>query len=229
MKKHRLDQLLSSLGYASRRELGCFLSNHVVLVDGVEASRGDEKVLPEAVTVNGEPLLAPQGLLALFHKPVGYVCTHSEREGETIYDLLPEQWARRSPAVSSVGRLDKDTSGLLLITDQGALIQRYTSPRSQVEKVYLATLDHPLEPDLIQIFAAGDLMLYGEDSPCLPAQLKILDECTAELTLTEGKYHQVRRMFSSQGWEVVKLHRTRFAEYDLTGLAEGEWRLLPVG
>jgi 16S rRNA pseudouridine516 synthase len=228
MKKRRLDQLLSSLGYASRRELGRFLMDHEVLVNGEPAGRGEDKVSPESVTVNGEPLLGVEGLLALFHKPTGYVCTHSDREGKTIYDLLPEQWSRRNPAVNSVGRLDKDTSGLIVITDQGSLIQRYTSPKSQIEKVYLATVDHKLEPELIQTFASGEITLNGEEKPCLPAKLKILDEYKAEVTLIEGRYHQVRRMFASQGWEVVSLQRTHFGEYDLTDLAEGKWRLLPL-
>jgi 16S rRNA pseudouridine516 synthase len=228
MKKHRLDQLLSSLGYSSRREVGRFLFDHEVMIHGEPAAKPDSKVEIESVTVDGEPLLAPYGLLALYHKPAGCVCSHTEREGETIYSLLPEQWSMRSPAVSSVGRLDRDTTGVLLITDQGQLIQRYTSPRSNIEKVYRTTVDKPLDEKIISIFAAGDLMLHDEDTPCLPAKLRILDDLTAELTLTEGRYHQVRRMFASQGWYVEALHRTRFGSFDLEGLAPGEWKLLPM-
>lgn len=229
MKKlRRLDQLLSSLGYSSRREADRFLRDHDVTLAGEPARRADEKVDPAEVLIDGEPLLAPDGLLALYYKPLGLTCTRSEKEGTTIYDELPEQWSMRNPAVSSIGRLDKDTSGLLLLTDQGSLIQKFTSPRSKIEKVYHVTVDHPLDPSLISLFGSGELLLSGEDDPCLPAQLVLLSELEAELTLTEGRYHQVRRMFGSQGWEVITLHRTRFGPYDLTGLAEGEWRLLEL-
>jgi 16S rRNA pseudouridine516 synthase len=229
MKKlRRLDQLLSSLGYASRREAVGFVRYHEVTAAGVLVTKADTQVDPATVLIDGEPLLAPDGLLAIYHKPLGLTCTHSEKEGTTIYDALPEQWSQRNPAVSSIGRLDKDTSGLLLLTDQGSLIQKFTSPRSQIEKVYEVTVDHPLEESLISLFASGELFLSGEDEPCLPAQLRILSELNAELTLTEGRYHQVRRMFGSQGWEVTALHRSRFGPYDLVGIAEGEWRLLDL-
>jgi 16S rRNA pseudouridine516 synthase len=125
-----------------------------------------------------------------------------------------------------VGRLDKDTSGLLLVTDIGSIVHRHTSPRSDVEKVYLATLDRDLDPALVEIFARGDLMLRSEDKPCLPARLEILSPRSARLTLTEGRYHQVRRMFASQGWHVESLHRERVGPYELGDLAEGDWCLL---
>jgi 16S rRNA pseudouridine516 synthase len=227
-KLRRLDQLLSSLGYATRREAHLFLRDHEVTVDAEPLDRVDAKVDYTQVLINGEPLLAPDGLFALFHKPLGLTCTHSDREGSTIYDALPAQWSRRNPAVSSVGRLDKETSGLLLVTDQGPLIQKLTSPRSEVEKVYHVTVDRPLEDGLVGLFGAGVLRLAGEEDPCLPAELHILNELEAELTLTEGRNHQVRRMFGSQGWDVVKLHRTRFGQYTLDGLAEGQWRLHPL-
>lgn len=228
MKLRRLDQLLSSLGYASRRELKRLLDTGAVQINGVDARRGDERVDPSSVTVEGEPLEAPEGLLALFYKPLGYTCTHSLKEGDNIYELLPERWVERNPPVTSVGRLDKDTSGLLLMTDQGPLVQRYTSPKSVVEKVYLATLDRDLDPALIDTFASGTLMLESEEDPCLPAKLELVDARTARLTLTEGRYHQVRRMFASQGWYVETLHRERFGPYELGDLKPGEWRFLPL-
>jgi 16S rRNA pseudouridine516 synthase len=226
MKLRRLDQLLSSLGYATRRETERFLLDNVVLIGGEEAERADQRVTVEDVLVNGEPLLAPNGLLAIYHKPLGLTCSRSEKEGATIYDALPEQWSLRNPQVNSIGRLDKDTSGVLLMTDVGAVNQRLTSPKHKVEKVYLATVDQPLSESLIETFANGSISL--DDEPCAPALLRITSEYQAELTLTEGRYHQVRRMFGSQGWEVTALHRTRFGPYDLTDLAEGEWRLLEL-
>lgn len=196
--------------------------NEVVL------TKVDAKVDPHAITLDGEPLEAPDGLLAMLHKPVGYVCTHGEGEGPTIYELLPDQWLRRNPAVTSVGRLDKDTSGLLLVTDIGSLVHRFTSPKSDVEKVYLAELDRELDPRLVEVFARGDLMLRSEEKPCLPAKLEIVSPKTARLTITEGRYHQVRRMFASQGSHVEKLHRERFGSHELGDLAEGEWRMVEV-
>ena len=200
--------------------------------DGMVTVQGEQEYDPGAkveatdVMVAGKPLEAPDGLLVLFHKPPGYICTHSEEEGETIYDLLPEQWSKRNPPVTSVGRLDKDTSGVLLLTDKGELVQRWTSPKSVVEKVYEVEVDRPLEEHLIATFAAGDLMLNSETTPCLPAKLELVDPLHARLTLIEGRYHQVRRMFASQGWEVLSLHRSRFGEYTLEGLEPGAWRVL---
>lgn len=164
----------------------------------------------------------------MLHKPVGYVCTHSEDEGPTIYELLPARWSMRNPAVTSVGRLDKDTSGLLLITDRGDLVQKWTSPKSVVEKVYEAVVDRPLEGQLVELFASGTMKLRGEDKPCLPAKLEILEDRRAQLTITEGRYHQVRRMFACAGWHVEQLHRSRFGAYELGDLTEGEWLMLDL-
>ena len=118
-KARRLDQTLASLGFGSRREVRGLISAGAVKVGDAVVKDEGRKVQAVDVTVNGEPLEAPDGLLAIFHKPTGYVCTHSDGEGPTIYELLPPRWLLRNPAVTSVGRLDKDTSGLLLITDRG--------------------------------------------------------------------------------------------------------------
>ncbi|WP_395741931.1 pseudouridine synthase [Prosthecobacter sp.] len=224
----RLDQLLSALGYCSRREAMAFVKDGRVKLSGTVIKRSDQRVDASLITVDDHPLEAPDGLLAMFHKPVGYACTHSADEGPNIYELLPSHWPDRNPAVTSVGRLDKDTSGLLLVTDIGTLVHRYTSPKSDVEKTYLVEVDHELDPSLIPIFAKGDLMLRSEAKPCLPARLEIVSPQTARLTLTEGRYHQVRRMFASQGWHVEKLHRERFGPYTLGDLAEGEWQMLSL-
>jgi pseudouridine synthase len=106
----------------------------------------------------------------------GYACTHSEEEGPNIYELLPAHWPERNPAVTSVGRLDKDTSGLLLVTDIGSLVHRFTSPKSDIEKTYLVEVDRDLDAALIEIFAKGDLMLRSEAKPCLPAKLEIVSD-----------------------------------------------------
>jgi 16S rRNA pseudouridine516 synthase len=222
----RLDQILASLGHGTRSEARSLIRGGRVTVGGEVSREPDARVQPQDVLVDGLPLEAPAGLLAVLHKPPGYVCTRSEGEGPTIYELLPPRWLRRNPPVTSVGRLDKDTSGALLITDRGDLVQKWTSPRAHLEKVYEVTVDRPLSPELVGVFTRGDLLLRGEDKPCLPAKLEIVDALHARLSITEGRYHQVRRMFASQGWHVETLHRSRFGEFELGDLKPGEWRML---
>ena len=162
----------------------------------------------------------------MMHKPLGATCSHKEA-GALVYDLLPTRWRAREPAISTVGRLDKETSGLLLLTDDGALLHRIISPRSQVAKRYLATLARPLEGTEGAVFASGTLMLEGEDRPLLPAELEPLSPTTAWLTVHEGRYHQVRRMFAAVGNHVEALHRDRVGGLDLPAdLEPGAWRLM---
>lgn len=225
----RLDQLLANLGYCSRREARAWIQAGRVTVRGVAEADFGAKADPADVRVDGEPLDHPDGLLLLLHKPVGLVCSHDEREGPNVYSLLPPRWRERNPAITSIGRLDKDTSGLLLLTDQSELVHRLTSPKHKVPKVYRATLNADVPPELIPLFASGTLLLKDEQAPCAPAELKILSPREAELTLTEGRYHQVRRMFASRGVEVLALHRARFGPLELGDLPAGRWRELPPG
>lgn len=224
----RLDQLLANLGYCSRSEARDWVRAGRVTVAGRGAKDFGQKATPDAVLVDGGPLDHPEGLLLLVHKPLGLVCSHDAREGPNVYSLLPERWRRRNPVITSIGRLDKDTSGLLLLTDQSELVHRLTSPKRKVPKVYRATLDADLPAGLAGVFAAGTLVLSGETEPCAPATLRVLGPREAELTLTEGKYHQVRRMFASQGCAVLTLERTHFGHLDLGGLAPGQWCELPL-
>jgi len=223
----RLDQLLANLGYCSRREARTWIADGRVTVSGQVADDFGAKADPADVRVDGEPLDHPDGVLLLLHKPTGLVCSHDGREGPDIYSLLPGRWRRRNPPVTSIGRLDKDTSGLLLLTDLSPLVHRLTSPKHKVPKVYRATLDRDLAPDLAAVFASGTLLLDGEDTPCAPAELKLLAPREAELTLTEGRYHQVRRMFAATGSTVVSLHRTRFGPLELGDVQPGQWSELP--
>lgn len=225
----RLDQLLANLGYCSRRAARAWIDAGRVTVAQKAATDSGQKAHPADVRVDGEPLDHPDGLLLLLHKPRGLVCSHDEREGPRIYSLFPPRWRARNPGLTSIGRLDKDTSGLLLVTDQSPLVHRLTSPKHKVPKVYRATVDRDLSPDLIPLFAAGTLQLDGEKAPCAPAQLVLLSPRAVELTLTEGKYHQVRRMFAAAaGATVLTLHRARFGALDLGDLAPGAWRELPL-
>jgi 16S rRNA pseudouridine516 synthase len=222
----RLDQLLANLGYTSRRGAKDFLKQNEVLVDGVRQKQPAQKVEPTLVTIDGEPLDHPEGLLILLHKPEGYVCSHDAREGPSVYELLPARWLERNPRPETIGRLDKDTTGVLLLTDDGQLNHRWTSPQHQVDKVYEVTVDKDLDAALIDAFASGDLLLEGEAKPCQPARLEIVDATHARLVLTEGKYHQVKRMFAHFGFTVTALHRSAFGAYTVEGMEPGEWRVV---
>lgn len=221
----RLDQLLASLGYGSRREVHRLIDEGRVTLTQVPADDPSAKVDPREVLVDGEPLDHPGPLLLMLHKPLGVVCSHDLREGPSVYDLLPERWRRRNPKINSVGRLDKETSGLLLLTDQTELVHRFTSPKHKVSKVYLATLDKDVPSSVIALFSSGELMLEGEDRPCLPAELTILSPREVKVELTEGRYHQVRRMFlAACGATVLVLHRANFGRLSLGALAPGKFK-----
>jgi 16S rRNA pseudouridine516 synthase len=224
----RVDQLLARFGYCSRREAVAWVRDGRVSCAGVIQTDPARRISVAETLVDDEPVEFPEGLLIALNKPLGCVCSHDEGEGPSVYDLLPEQWMHRNPAPTTVGRLDKDTSGLILITDQGPLVHRWTSPKRHVEKVYAVTTESPIPPETVALFASGTLLLHQEKSPCQPAQLEILTPLTAHITLTEGRYHQVRRMFASQGCPVVDLQRIRFGKLTLEGLPEGEWRPISV-
>lgn len=229
----RLDRLLANLGYGSRREVNGLVRAGEVVLDGATLRDAGAKIavtpdLPERMTVAGQPLDPPAPLTLVMHKPLGVVCSHREA-GRSVYELLPHRWRAREPGLSTIGRLDKETSGLLLITDDGPFLHRVISPRSHVPKRYLATLDRPLTGDEAAIFAAGELMLEGEKEPLAPAVLEPQSPTTAFLTITEGRYHQVRRMFAAVGNHVTALHRDRIGGLDLPAdLAPGAWRILAV-
>jgi 16S rRNA pseudouridine516 synthase len=227
----RLDRLLANLGYGSRRDVQALVSAGKVTLDGVAIKDAGQKIavtadLPEHLKIRGVPVDPPAPLVLIMHKPLGVVCSHRE-DGERIYDLLPKRWQIRDPALSSVGRLDKDTSGLILITDDGDFLHRVISPKRHVPKVYRAVLDRPLTGNEDTAFASGTLMLEGEEKPLLPAELDVLGEREARLTITEGRYHQVRRMFAAVGNHVVGLHRERIGGIALPDdLEPGQHRIL---
>lgn len=222
----RLDRLLANLGHGSRPEVQRLVKRGYVQVGGVVVKDPARHVTAAEVTVEGEPLDHPDGILVAVHKPADMVCSHNEREGATVYDLLPPTWLDRSPRPEAVGRLDRDTTGLLLVTDDHQLLHRLTSPKHHVPKTYVATLARPVDDELVETFAAGTLVLRDELDACAPATVRVLgdDRCTAEVTLTEGRYHQVRRMFAACGNHVEALHRTSVGPWTLGDLPEGEWR-----
>ena len=227
----RLDRLLANLGYGSRREIHALVRRGEVILDGRPVTDAGARIaltpdMTERMTIQGVPVDPPAPLVLMLHKPAGVVCSHRE-PGRSVYELLPPRWRSRIPALSSVGRLDLDTTGMLLITDDGDFLHRVISPRSHAPKRYIARLSESLAGTEAEVFARGDLVLEGEERPLAPARLEVLDPFTARLTLTEGRYHQVKRMFAAVGNHVTALHRDRIGALDLPGdLPPGAWRRL---
>jgi 16S rRNA pseudouridine516 synthase len=221
----KLVRLLANLGYGSRKQVAAMFREGLVTDAAGEVLYADDKVEHAEVRFEGEPLDPPQGILLMLNKPTGYTCSRKD-VGRLVYDLLPPRFALRNPVLSTVGRLDRDTSGLLLFTDDGQLLHRIISPKAAVAKVYEATLAEDLRGDEAATFVAGTLMLEGETEPLEPAALEVLGPRHARLTLTEGRYHQARRMFAAVGNHVVALERTALGGLALDGLPSGEWRLL---
>lgn len=221
----KLVKTLANLGHGSRKQVAMMFREGRVTDAAGEVLYADDQPGWDDVRVDGEPLDPPPGLLLMLHKPAGYTCSTKDR-GRLVYDLLPERFALRSPTLSTVGRLDRETSGLLLMTDDGQLLHRIISPKSKLAKVYEATLAEPLRGDEVARFASGTLMLESETTPLLPAELEILSPTEARLTLHEGRYHQVRRMFAAVGNHVQALHRSQVGGLSLGDLPEGEWRMV---
>ncbi|WP_222565816.1 pseudouridine synthase [Novilysobacter antarcticus] len=224
----KLVKLIANLGYGSRKQVALmFREGRITDADG-EVLYADDKRPHAAIRIDDEPLDPPAGLVLMLHKPIGYTCSTKD-PGRVIYDLLPSRFRLRSPLLSPVGRLDRETSGLLLMTDDGQLLHRITSPKTGLAKVYEATLAEDLRGDEAAVFASGSLMLESEKTPLAPARLIVDGPRQARLMLTEGRYHQVRRMFAAVGNHVEALHRSQVGGLALDGLAEGEWRLLDQG
>jgi len=216
---------IANLGYGSRKQVASMFREGRVTDAQGEVLYADDPVDHDNIRVDGEPLDPPPGLLILLHKPVGYTCSTKD-PGRIIYDLLPPRFRLRSPLLSPVGRLDRNTSGMLLMTDDGALLHRIVSPKSKLAKVYEAALAQDLRGDEAALFASGTLMLESEQTPLAPAGLEAIDARHARLTLTEGRYHQVRRMFAAVGNHVEALHRSRIGGLELGDLPAGRWREL---
>lgn len=220
----RIDRLLSRLGYGSRSDVQVWLRQGLVSIDGKLVKSASQKVNPAEVLLEDQALDHPFGLTVIYHKPLGAVCSHRE-SGRLIYDDFPARWVDRKPSLSSVGRLDKETSGLLILTDDGQLNHHITSPKNHISRTYAVSLHAPLAGNEAQIFASGKLLLKDDDKPCLPAELSIIDEQHVSVVLHEGRYHQVRRMFAAVGNHVTELCRSHIGALSLesTGLAPGEY------
>jgi len=223
----KLVKLIANLGYGSRKDVTqLFRSGRITDADG-EVLYADDVVAYESIRVDDEPLDPPVGLVLMLNKPFGVTCSRKD-PGRVVYDLLPPRYNVRTPVLSSVGRLDRDTTGLLLFTDDGALLHRIISPKAQVAKVYEATLAQDLRGDEGALFASGTMLLETEKEPLAPAVLEVLGPRHARLTVTEGRYHQVRRMFAAAGNHVETLRRISVGGLTLGELPLGEWRALDV-
>ena len=224
-KSMRLDQLLAARGAGSRKEVSALVRAGLVCVNGEVVRRAERKIDParDCVTLRGEAVDLREHVYIMLHKPQGVVSASRDAKDATVLDLLPQKLRRRG--LFPVGRLDKDTTGLLLITDDGALLHTLLSPRRHVPKVYLVTLKAPATQSDAAAFAAGLVLSDGEI--CLPAELIPLEGNMARVVLHEGKFHQVKRMFAKLGNEVLVLHRESMGGLSLDeSLAPGACREL---
>ncbi|EOS66591.1 pseudouridine synthase [Oscillibacter sp. 1-3] len=228
MEKQRLDKIIASTGRWSRREAKELIRQGRVLVDGVPARSAEEKAEPESseISVNGEALRYRRYTWVMLNKPAGYLSATEDGRGRTVLDLLPQDLRRQG--LFPVGRLDKDTEGLLLLTNEGGLAHDLLSPRRHVDKVYYARVSGRLTEVDCAAFDAG--LRLPDGLVCLPAGLEILsagEESEAHVTLREGKFHQVKRMLAHLGKPVLYLERVRMGPLALDGaLPRGAFRFL---
>ncbi len=221
----KLIKHLANLGYGSRKDVQKLLRMGVFLDAAGEYLDDDSTIAHGDIRYRGKAIDPDFGMVLMLNKPTGFVCSMKDR-GRLVYELLPDRFATRKPALSTIGRLDSDTSGLLLFTDDGDYLHKIISPRNHVAKIYEVTCARPLEAHYGDIFAAGTLVLESEKDALRPAFLEVTGEKTARLTLYEGRYHQVRRMFAAVGNHVESLHRAQMGDLTLGDLKPGKWRLL---
>ena len=221
----RLDKLLAGTGKWSRREVKALVRQGLVRVDGRLAASAEDKLDPAAaiVTVAGETISLRRFTYVMLHKPAGVLTATEDRKQPTVLDLLPPELRRIG--LAPVGRLDKDTEGLLLLTNDGELAHRLLSPKYHVDKRYLARVDGELSAADTEAFARG--MTLGGGLECLPAGLEVLPDRVCIVTLREGKFHQVKRMLAARGAPVLYLKRLSMGPLTLDdSLAAGGYRLL---
>ena len=220
----RLDKLISDSGTLTRKEATAAIRAGQATLNGAVVREPDRKVDParDAVTFRGTPLVYREFVYAMLHKPAGYVSATDDRSLPYVLELFPPEYRKRG--LFPVGRLDRDTTGLLIMTDDGQTAHRALSPRRHVEKVYSFTCESPLPKDAEAAFQAG--IAIGEGENCKPATLSPSpDRLFGTVTLTEGKYHQIKRMFERIGNRITSLKRESFAGIPLDpALAPGEWR-----
>lgn len=224
----RLDKLLTDTGRWSRSEARALIRQGRLVLNGVCVSKSEVKADPEQdeILVDGQPVLWTAHTYLMLYKPAGYLSATEDRTAPTVLDLVPQ--ALRRPGLAPVGRLDKDTTGLLLLSDDGALAHALLSPRHHVDKVYLARVDGIGTQADCAAFAAGITLQDG--TRCMPAQLELLEPGVCRVTVQEGRFHQVKRMLAARGLPVLKLKRLSMGPLQLDeSLAPGELRPLTPG
>jgi 23S rRNA pseudouridine2605 synthase len=217
----RINKYVALASNLSRRQADAAISEGRVLVNGVTPEVGQAIAPDDTVTLDGRAITPPVKTTIMLNKPVGYVCSRDGQGSQTIYDLLPPQYQHLNP----VGRLDKDSSGLLLLTNDGDLANELTHPSKQKQKVYEVTLDKPLEPLHQQMISDHGITLEDGLSKFM---IEKPTDNAAQLvvTLHEGRNRQIRRTFQALGYKIIKLHRTHFGPYALGALRRQEYRLL---
>lgn len=224
----RLDKLLVNCGLGSRSQVKVIIRKKEITVNGEPAKDGEQKIDTEndVVAHKGQALIIKQHLYLMMNKPSGVVCATDDNLSETVIDIIPKRYRRKG--LFPVGRLDKDTEGLLLITDDGDFSHRITSPKTKTYKVYQAVLDKPVTPKDIDAFKNGIVMRDGTEY--LPAKLSIINDDPkplVEVEICQGKFHQVKKMFISRGIKVIYLKRTKIGNLKLDeNLTKGECREL---
>ncbi|MFM0321562.1 pseudouridine synthase [Caballeronia glebae] len=222
-----LETLLFSQGFGSRRQCRGIVAEGRVRIAGIvrDDPHADLSVAPGLeFEIDDRLWTYRENAYIALNKPAGYECSRDPQHHLSVFHLLPPQLAARG--VQSVGRLDQDTTGLLLLSDDGAFVHAFTSPKRKVPKVYLATVRHPLDDEQLAKLRDG-VLLHGESKPSAALAAERRDERLLELTVLEGKYHQVKRMVAAAGNRVEKLHRERVGGYALPdSLGEGAWRWL---
>lgn len=220
----RLDKFVCDCTGLTRSQAGKLIRQGEIQLNGTVCKQPAQQIKDtDVVLLDDEPLQLTGPRYILLHKPAGYVCSTDDPDHNTVFVLLDEP---NSDKLHTVGRLDLDTTGLLLITDDGQWSHKISSPKHECAKTYRAWLADPVEDSAIALFAEG-VMLRGEKTPTKPAQLEIISPTECLLTIHEGRYHQVKRMFAALGNKVVQLHRERVGPLTLdSSLAEGEYRQL---
>jgi 16S rRNA pseudouridine516 synthase len=220
----RLDKFVCDCTGLTRSQAGKLIRQGEIQLNGMLCKQPAQQIkTSDVVLLDDEPLQLTGPRYILLHKPAGYVCSTDDPDHNTVFVLLDEPNINK---LHTVGRLDLDTTGLLLITDDGQWSHKISSPKHECAKTYRAWLADPVEHSAIALFAEG-VLLRGEKTPTKPAQLEIVSPTECLLTIHEGRYHQVKRMFAAIGNKVVQLHRERVGPLSLdAGLAEGEYRHL---
>lgn len=221
-----LEKILFSQGFGTRRHCANLIYAELVKVNGNLLTDPDTLITPTDLTLNVEGIdwQYHEKAYLVFNKPSGYECSHKTKHHPSVYTLLPPPLIERG--VQCVGRLDYDTTGLLLISDDGQFIHKMTSPKKNIGKVYRIHTAHAITAEQINHLLNG-VLLDGDPKPCMAISCQKMDDFILDMTIIEGRYHQVKRMLAAVGNHVNQLHRSQIGEYFLPhDLKEGQWRWL---